>query len=114
MDYFKDVGRVKYTSAPELREGLGDSGFIAYKGQIQPSFDEFWNGLTVNVEEIERRINKAVVFAPSLPTIVVCVLLSNFAVILILGLGLKESLKTNFSSLALKAKSLALETKSLV
>jgi len=72
MDYFKDVGGVKYTSAPELREGLNHSGFIAKQEQIQPSFEEFWNGLTTNIEEIEQRINQAVVFSSTKPTIGVC------------------------------------------
>lgn len=79
MDYFKDIGGVKYTSAPELREGLDHGEFIAHKDQIQPSFEEFWNGLTTNVEEIERRINRAAVYSPVKPAIVVCVLLSKFA-----------------------------------
>ena len=77
MDYFKDVGGVKYTSAPELRKGPDPSGFVADKDQIQPSFDEVWNGLTVNVEEIERRISRAVAFSPTKLATVVCFLLSK-------------------------------------
>ena len=79
MDYFKAVGGVKYTSAPELREGLNHSGFLAKREQIQPSFDEFWNGLTTNVAEIERRINGGAVATSSPPTepaIVVVVVVS--------------------------------------
>ena len=78
MDYFKDVCGVKYTSSPELREGLNNSGFLAKQEQIQPTFDEFWNGLTTNIEEIERRINQAVLSSPSLPAIVVCILFRKF------------------------------------
>jgi len=59
MDYFKDVGGVKYTSAPELRRGPDVSGFVADADQIQPTFNEFWNGLITNVDEIERRTNEA-------------------------------------------------------
>jgi len=81
MDYFKDIGGVKFTSAPELREGLNGSGFIADKRQIQPSFDEFWNGLITNVEEIERRTNTAVIFSPLKPATVVCIMLCKFAYI---------------------------------
>ena len=81
MDFFKDVGGVKYTSAPELRKGLGGSGFIAHKDLIQPTFDEFWNGLITNVDEIQRKINKAVVFSAAKPAIVICVLFSKFAII---------------------------------
>jgi carboxypeptidase A2 len=40
MDYFKDVGGVKYTALPELR---GNS-FIVSTAQIEPSFNEVWNG----------------------------------------------------------------------
>ena len=78
MDYFKDIGGVKYTSAPELREGRNHSGFVAHKDQIQPSFNEFWNGLTTNIDEIERRISEAVVFPPTKSAIAVCVLYSIF------------------------------------
>jgi len=78
MDYFKDVGGVKYTSAPELREGLNHSGFVAHKEQIQPSFDEFWNGLTTNIDEIDRRISEAVVFPPTKPAIAACVMFCMF------------------------------------
>ena len=81
MDYFKDIGGVKYTSAPELREGFNYSGFIAHVDQIQPSFEEFWNGLTTNLVEIERRTSEATKFSPLKPQIVVCVLLCKFAYI---------------------------------
>jgi len=80
MDFFKEVGGVKYTSAPELRKGVDDSGFIADNDQIQPSFEEFWNGLTTNVAEIERRINgAAAVFSVSKLATLCCVLLCKCA-----------------------------------
>jgi len=75
MDYFKDIGGVKYTSAPELREGLNHSGFLADQSQIQPTFEEVWNGLTTNIDEIARRTGAAVMFSPTRSAIIVGVLL---------------------------------------
>jgi carboxypeptidase A2 len=40
MDYFKGVAGVKYTATPELR---GD-GFVVDASEIEPSFNEVWNG----------------------------------------------------------------------
>ena len=76
MDYFKDAGGVKYTSTAELRAGrsMKGKGFVVSREQIQPSFDEFWNGLTTNVAEI----NRAGAFSPAKPAIVVCVILCKF------------------------------------
>jgi len=71
MDYFKDIGGVKYTSAPELREGLNHSGFLADQSQIQPTFEEVWNGLTTNIDEIARRTGAAVMFSPTRSAIIV-------------------------------------------
>jgi hypothetical protein len=44
MDYFKDVGGVKYTVLPELRGG----SFVVSKALIEPSFNEVWNGLVAH------------------------------------------------------------------
>ena len=41
MDFFKEFGGVKYTATPELR---GNS-FVAATSQIEPSYQEVWNGL---------------------------------------------------------------------
>jgi carboxypeptidase A2 len=53
MDYFKAVGGVKYVATPELR---GDS-FVADKSEIQPSFEELWNGITTAIATIEGLAN---------------------------------------------------------
>jgi len=78
MDYFKAVGGVKYTAMPELREGLNGSGFVAKPEQIQPTFEELWNGLTTNIKEIERSINQAGALSPTKRAIVVCILFCKF------------------------------------
>jgi carboxypeptidase A2 len=49
MDYFKAFAGVKYTATPELR---GNS-FIVAASEIQPSFEEVWNGLTTAISTIE-------------------------------------------------------------
>jgi len=81
MDYFKDVGGVKYTSAPELRRGADDSGFIGHRDQIQPTFNEFWNGLITNVDEIERRTNEAQSSRKSAAAVFAFILFGIFAYI---------------------------------
>jgi carboxypeptidase A2 len=48
VDYFKAAG-VMYTTTTELR---GNS-FIASPAQIQPSFEELWNGITTAISTIE-------------------------------------------------------------
>lgn len=48
VDYFKAAG-VMYTATTELR---GNS-FIAAASQIQPSFEEMWNGITTAISTIE-------------------------------------------------------------
>lgn len=53
MDYFKEISRVKHTATAELR-GSSYGGFIVDSRQIQPSFNEIWNGLTANVKAVER------------------------------------------------------------
>jgi len=44
------VGGIKYTVTVELRGG--DSGFVVDKSDIQPSFNEIWNGLTTHIDAI--------------------------------------------------------------
>ena len=48
-DYFKGVYGTKYPICPELR---GNS-FIIDASQIQPSFEEVWNGVVEMVAAIE-------------------------------------------------------------
>ena len=49
MDYFKAVGGVKHVSTPELR---GDD-FVIDAVEIQPSYEELWNGIVVAINTIE-------------------------------------------------------------
>ena len=48
-DYIKGVYGVKYPICPELR---GNS-FIIDASNIQPSFEEIWNGITTMIYAIE-------------------------------------------------------------
>lgn len=48
MDYSKGVAGIKYTATPELR---GNS-FVAAPDQIEPSFQEVWNGLVAAIDTI--------------------------------------------------------------
>ena len=51
MDYAKGTAGVKYTYTPELR---GDN-FVISPIEVQPSFEEVWNGVVAMVASIERR-----------------------------------------------------------
>jgi len=48
MDYSKAVGGIKYTYTPELR----GNNFIIAANQIDPSFQEVWNGIVATVRQI--------------------------------------------------------------
>jgi len=48
-DYVKVVGGIKYSFTPELRGG----GFNPPKSQIEPSFQEMWNGIVAMIKEIK-------------------------------------------------------------
>lgn len=49
MDFVKEKAGVKYSYTPELR----GPGFNPPKNQIQPSYEEFWNGFKKLITEIE-------------------------------------------------------------
>ena len=48
-DYVKGAHDVKYPICPEIR----GNGFIVNEDQIQPSYEEMWNGFVAHVVEIE-------------------------------------------------------------
>jgi carboxypeptidase A2 len=49
MDYSKARAGIKYTTTPELR----GNNFIIAASEIQPSFEEVWNGVTATITAIE-------------------------------------------------------------
>lgn len=48
MDYSKAQAFVKYTTTPELR----GNGFVIAASEIEPSFQEVWNGVTATIAAI--------------------------------------------------------------
>lgn len=48
MDYSKARAGIKYTATPELR----GNGFVVPASEIEPSFQEVWNGLIANINAI--------------------------------------------------------------
>lgn len=49
IDYGKGVAGIKYTFLPELR----GSNFIVPPSEIQPAFEETWNGIKAAIAAIE-------------------------------------------------------------
>jgi len=83
MDYFKNIS-VKYPVTVKFRGGAG-IGFIIDKGNIQLSFNEVWNGLTMHIDAITtsppEASNKVVSVSPtaSVGLIVVGVFVFTFS-----------------------------------
>jgi len=50
IDYGKGVAGVKHTFLPELR----GNNFVISKDEIQPSFEETWNGIVAAITAIDR------------------------------------------------------------